>query len=568
MRYLVLACDYDGTLAHDGIVDPETIEALERLIASGRKLVLVTGRELDDLLHVFPRIDLFARVVGENGGVLYTPERRETRALAAPPPQEFLRELERREVSPLSVGRVVVATWEPNQNVVLELIHELGLELQVTFNKGAVMVLPSGVNKRSGLEAALVELGISPHNVVAVGDAENDHELLRASECGVAVANALPVLRQEADLVTRGSRGAGVRELIDRLLEDDLHSLQPTLLRHHLPLGIADDGREVRLNPYGSVVLLAGTSGGGKTTAATGLIDHLAERGYQVCVVDPEGDYEALEGAVATGSAEQPPNTDHVLQVLARPRDQAVVTLLGLPIEDRPRFFLSLLARLHEFRTGHGRPHWVVVDEAHHMLDESFWPPSTALPHEVGSLLLITVHPERINKSLLGRVDVLIAVGADGANTVTTFAHTLGVDIPRISARPEQSGQVILWDRRAPEALRVRLLGGRSARRRHLRKYAHGALGPDKSFFFRGPDGRLKLRAQNLALFNQIAEGVDDETWLHHLKQNDYSGWLREAIKDDELADEVRAIEQRDLPADASRHEIRRAIERRYTLPA
>jgi hydroxymethylpyrimidine pyrophosphatase-like HAD family hydrolase len=569
VRYLVLACDYDGTLAHDGVVDQEMIEALERLTASGRKLVLVTGRDLDDLLRVFPRIGLFSRVVAENGGLLYTPERREARALADPPPPAFVHELERRKVRPLSVGRVVVATWEPNQNVVLELIRELGLELQVSFNKGAVMVLPSGVNKRSGLAAALAELGISFHNVVSVGDAENDHEFLRASEVAVAVANALPALKEQADLVTSGARGAGVRELIDQLLEDDLSSLHPTLLRHHVPVGVTDSGSDVRLNPYGSVVLLAGASGAGKSTAATGIIDHLAERGYQVCVVDPEGDYEGLEGAVATGSADQPPNVDHVLQVLARPADHAVVTLLGMPIEDRPRFFLSLLARLHEFHVGMGRPHWLVVDEAHHMLDESFWPPSTELPHEVGSLLLITVHPERIHKSLLRRVDIMIAVGAQGKSTIEAFARAINAEPPKLPPEPEQPNQAIFWDRcNKAAALRVRVAGARSARRRHLRKYARGALGPDKSFYFRGPEGRLKLRCHNLALFNQIAEGVDDDTWQHHLQQHDYSSWIRDAIKDDDLAHEVHEIEQRELSPEASRLEIRHAIERRYTLEA
>ncbi len=413
MRYLVLACDYDGTLAHDGIVDGETLSALERLVQSGRKLVLVTGRELDDLLRVFPGVKLFHRVVAENGGVLYAPDRKHARALAPPPTEALVRELARRNVQPLSVGQTLIATWEPNQTTVLEVIQELGLEFQVIFNKGAVMVLPSGVNKKTGLAAALDELGIGLHNVVGVGDAENDHAFLNACECAVAVSNALPALKEQADIVTRKSRGAGVHELIDQLIADDLQSLEPKLTRHHILLGVADDGREVRLSPHGSVVLVAGTSGGGKSTAATGIVEHLAEREYQVCVIDPEGDYEGLPNAVTTGSADQPPSVEHVLQVLARPADQAVVNLLGLPIEDRPRFFLSLLARLHEFHSATGRPHWVAVDEAHHMLDESFWPASTALPHEVGSLLLITVHPERIYKALLERVDVLIAVGSD-----------------------------------------------------------------------------------------------------------------------------------------------------------
>jgi hypothetical protein len=239
-----------------------------------------------------------------------------------------------------------------------------------------------------------------------------------------------------------------------------------------------------------------------------------------------------------------------------------------LPIEDRPRFFLSLLARLHEFHSTTGRPHWVVVDEAHHMLDESFWPTSTALPHEVGSLLLITVHPERIFKSLLERVDLLIGVGADAAGTVSAFAQAIGSATPEIAATPKHSDQVLLWNRQDAATMRVKLAPARMARRRHRRKYARGELGPDKSFYFRGPGERLNLRAQNLALFNQLADGVDDETWLHHLNQHDYSSWFREAIKDDDLAEEAREIETKELPPAKSRLEIRRAIERRYTLDA
>src|SRR5205085_2848559 len=191
MRYLALATDYDGTLAHHGTVSDDTWAAVQRLRDSGRKVLLVTGRELEDLQRVCPRLDLFDLVVAENGALLYRPATRELRPLAEPPPEELLQELRRRGVGPVSVGHAIVATWEPHQAAVLGVIHDLGLELHVIFNKGAVMVLPTGVNKASGLGAALAELCLSPHNVVGVGDAENDHAFLALCECAVAVANAL-----------------------------------------------------------------------------------------------------------------------------------------------------------------------------------------------------------------------------------------------------------------------------------------------------------------------------------------------------------------------------------------
>ncbi len=227
MRYLALATDYDGTLATDGRVDEETLAALRRLRDSDRRLIMVTGRQLDDLLNVFPHLDLFEQVVVENGALLYQPVTREEKLLGEPPPKEFIKALQERGVDPLSVGRAIVATWHPHETTVLEVIRHLGLELQVIFNKNAVMVLPSGVNKASGLSAALSELGLSPHNTVGVGDAENDHAFLDFCGYGVAVANALPMLKEHADFVTQGARGAGVVELIDKLIASDLAELAP-----------------------------------------------------------------------------------------------------------------------------------------------------------------------------------------------------------------------------------------------------------------------------------------------------------------------------------------------------
>lgn len=222
MRYLVLALDYDGTLATEGRVDPEVMAALERLRASGRAVVLVTGREIQDLLGVFPDIQIFDRVIAENGALLYSPGDRQEKLLGESPSPELIRALRARGVTPLSVGRVIVATCEPHEAIVLQTIRELGLDLQVIFNKGAVMVLPAGVDKGTGLQTALEDLGFSTRDCVGIGDAENDRAFLSLCECSVAVANALPSVRNRADLITRGERGAGVVEVIDRLLADDL----------------------------------------------------------------------------------------------------------------------------------------------------------------------------------------------------------------------------------------------------------------------------------------------------------------------------------------------------------
>ncbi len=226
MRFQVLACDYDGTLASLGRVAERTVAAIERLRSSGRKLVLVTGRQLDDLIRVFPHIALFERVVAEDGAVLYRPGTCEVRLLGEAPPEELVAALRARGVDPLSVGRVIVATGEAHESTVRKAISQLGVTRHVSLNKGAVMVLPAGVNKGTGLTAALGELALSASHVVGVGDAENDQAFLRVCACAVAVANALPAVRAQADFVTSGENGAGVVELIDRLVATDLRDLE------------------------------------------------------------------------------------------------------------------------------------------------------------------------------------------------------------------------------------------------------------------------------------------------------------------------------------------------------
>lgn len=222
MQYSVLACDYDGTLAWDGVVDAKTTAALDRFRASGRRLLLVTGREMPDLQKVCPVLDRFDWIVAENGALLYRPADHFSRLLCAPASAKLAQKLVEANAQPLSIGRAIIATREPYETVVIEAIKDLGLDLQIILNKGAVMVLPTGVNKATGLTAVLKEITVHPQNVVGVGDAENDHAFLCMCGVGVAVANALPMLKASADIVTQGARGAGVTELIDRIISSDL----------------------------------------------------------------------------------------------------------------------------------------------------------------------------------------------------------------------------------------------------------------------------------------------------------------------------------------------------------
>jgi hydroxymethylpyrimidine pyrophosphatase-like HAD family hydrolase len=567
MHYYALACDYDGTLAHNGRVSKETLDAIDRLRASGRRLVLVTGRILSDLQDTFPEWTRFEYIVAENGAVIHDVKARDTIVLAEPPPNGFVEELRRREIEPLGIGNVIVATWEPHEKTVLDVIHEQGLELHVIFNKGAVMVLPSGVNKASGLKTALKAMELSPHNAVGVGDAENDHAFLQLCECAVAVANALPSVRDQVDLVLSRERGAGVIELIERIIATDLEELR--LPRHEIPLGKGEDGQDVHMRPFGENVLVCGSSAGGKSTLATALLECLASRGYQYFVVDPEGDYEEMEKAVVLGSAKAPLVIEEAMAVARKPGHQCVANLLGISLPDRPEFFSRLLAALMKLRVETGRPHWLVFDEAHHLLPSAKPMAPAVNPSTLASALMITVHPDHVAPEVLEKVDLVVAMGEHPERALKEFADVRGLARPDLPSRASEADG-LGWRPKSGEApFWFQGIQPKAERQRHHRKYAEGELGEDNSFYFKGRNGKLNLRAQNLIVFKQLAEGIDDETWLHHLKRSEYSKWFRKTIKDEDLAAAAERVEKdKDLKASESRRRILNAIDQRYTKPA
>src|SRR5438093_7577124 len=568
MRYHALACDYDGTIAWDGEVSENTILALEEVRKSGRKLILVTGRKLDDLIKVFPRIDLFDRVVAENGALLYRPATRKRRPLAQRPPDEFWQQLIKRGADRVSVGRVIVATWRPHEKTAVELIRDLGLELQIIFNKGAVMILPSGVNKATGLKVALAELGLSPHNVVGVGDAENDHAFLALCECSVAVNNALDTLKERVDWVTMASHGEGTTELSQALIATDLGFLEDRL-HHKVLLGKRADDSDVWIRPYGKNVLIAGTSGSGKSSLAMGFLERLEEQGYQFLIVDPEGDYSTFHGPVVLGDDTRPPSVSEVLDLLAKPDQNAIVNLIGLALNERPKFFETLLPRIQELRARTGRPHWIAVDESHHVLPSSWEAAGVTVSQRMYGLMVITLEPDRIAPAILSSIDVVIAIGKEPAEMINIFCKTVAETPPPLENVTLQPGEAFAWLRDSGEPpFEFQSSLPRAERRRHRRKYAEGELSPDLCFYFRGPEGKLNLKAQNLAIFLQIADGVDDETWLFHLKNGDIARWFPDVIKDPELALQVELMERGDVNADESRKHIRSEIEQRYILAA
>jgi hypothetical protein len=571
----VLACDYDGTLACEGGVAAVTVAALRRVRESGRKVVLVTGRLLDDLRAVFPDVDtLFDAVVPENGALLYFPARREVRTLGAPPEPALLAALERHGVE-YAVGASLVASAEVFAEQALAAIREAGLERTLIFNKGAMMLLPGGVTKGSGLLTALKAMELSPHNAVGVGDAENDHAFLAVCECAVAVADAIPALRERADVVTSAPNGAGVVEFIETHVMRDLADLLPRLTRHALTLGERAGGAPMTLTAHGTHLLIVGPSGSGKSTLTGVLVERLVEAGRTVCLLDPEGDYQplsGLEGVVVLGGKGEHalPEPEELGQLLPHRQTSVVLDLSALSRTEKVAYATKALATIAAVRATTGVPHWLVVDEAHHIAPFDGSSADGWLRPGSESVCLITLTAGELSRDVRPWVNAIASTDLEAfADGVRMLFGGAAVPLADLGETPLARGEAVLVDLRAPEprAERFRVGRRRIAHRRHVRKYVEGELPPDRSFYFRGPEGKLNLRAANLARFGELAEGVDEATWTHHLRERAYSGWVESMIKDPELAREVAAIEaMSDLGGAESRTRVLEAIRRRYAV--
>lgn len=562
MHILALAVDYDGTIAEDGAVSAETTDALRRFQQTGRKVLLVTGRQLVDLEHTCRCLDLFDYIVAENGAVLHQPQNGVTEVIASPPPSALVERLSSSGEIPLAVGQSIIATWHPHEHAVVNAIHDLGLEHQIIFNKDAVMVLPANVNKATGLKRALKALDISSFSVAGCGDAENDHSFLSVCGCSAAVANALPSLKQMVDIVLEADHGAGVAQLIDRIIQHDDRILP--LSRRGIVAGTDREGEPSYMRPE-DVILITGNSGCGKSSYLTLLTERMAAKGHEFCIIDPEGDYLSLKDAAIIGGLDVPPSTEDALRLLLQADINVVVNTMALSQAERKRLFAELMPSIRTMRESSGRPQWLIIDEAHYTLP---FPdkPSGPSPLSKSGAIIATVNPTSISPHILREVDVIVAMGTTAEELILQCADLLGpqtpVDLPHLAA-----GEFIVWPVKSKidgtTARVLRLEQPAQYHNRHSGKYAGGDVGHQRSFYFQG----VERYARNLREFLKIAAKVDDTVWMRHLKANDYSAWFRYVIRDDTLADIAAEIERdTELSPSESRNRISCVIHERYTI--
>jgi len=563
--YRAVAVDYDGTLTETDTPHPDVLAAIRRARGGGRLVVLVTGRILDSLLTSFPEAELaFDAMVGENGGVIWLPGKGR-RAVAQPVAGELDAALAARGV-PVERGSVLLATQAAYDHVVLEEIARRGLDVQLVRNRGALMLLPPGVSKGTGLLEALAELGVSGHSTIAVGDAENDHSLVESCELGVAVANAVPALQSHADVVLGERAGRGVIQLLSGpLLRGDLR-VQPK--RWQIRLGRDLDGSSVRVP--GSQINLAITGGpeSGKSHLAGLLAERLVTTGYSVCVIDPEGDHvglEALRGLVVVGGADPTPSAEQVRRLL---RLGSLVMDLSQRASDvrglETRHMLHLLA---EHRRRHGTPHWIILDEAH-LVPDLARVLGLAPGRFAAGVCAVTWRPERLSSDTLAAMDY--AVAFPGLHRAGASAlREAGFPVPTGADPPVTRGRIegLLLNRRAgkPFVADART----SPHLRHWHKYQSAELPYHQRFFFRERDRLTGAVAGSMADFHHEIARAAVEVLRHHASNRDFSRWTEDVIRDHALAERIRSVEERlrrngSSASEAGRRLLLEAIETHY----
>src|SRR4051794_16448526 len=216
-QYSLIAIDGDGTIVVDGKMPTSTRHALQRARAGGVLLVLVTGETFQQL-EEFPGVDMFDLVVAENGAVLINPVTRAETVLGRKPPADLVAALKEAGLTRLNVGQSIVSTKVDSAELLEAVVARQNIDWHVVRNRRDAMILPSGIDKASGLAVALQELRVPAAEAVAIGDAENDAAMFQLCGLGVAVADAVPFLKQRSDLVTRGGGGHALAEVVERLL--------------------------------------------------------------------------------------------------------------------------------------------------------------------------------------------------------------------------------------------------------------------------------------------------------------------------------------------------------------
>jgi hydroxymethylpyrimidine pyrophosphatase-like HAD family hydrolase len=575
VKLSVVALDYDGTIARDDRLDPSVRDAIAGARRRGIAVMLVTGRRLDELRRVAGNLCFVDGVVAENGAVVHFPEGGLTTTLAPPLPEAFAAEL-RRQGIPFDQGRCLIGADASSAPQMLHIIRELELPIVLLFNRSQLMALAQGISKATGLSAALETLRKSPRNALAIGDAENDHELLRVAEVGAAVEWGSASLRASADIVIHGDGPAAVGDFIRGVAASGRLPM-PDRPRRQLMLGHTQDGGEFSLAVRGRNVLIMGDTNSGKSWLAGLLCERLVLHGYSLCVIDPEGDYrtlDALPGVRVLGGEDGPPSPRALLHALRYPDRSVVIDLSWMEHHAKFEYIRSVLPALNTMRRRTGTPHRIVVDEGHYFLRDAV--KDRLLDLDFNGYTVVTYWPSQLPRELVAATEVILVTRESSAKEIDALrnhctacqhlARSAWDVLPRLALDQAVALPVAF---EATSDLRVFTIGERlTPHVRHRQKYVDVPVAESRAFVFRGV-GRAPLsRARTLREFVTMLEDLDAAHAEGYLRRGDFSRWIADVFGDHALARELRAYEGAHVPAQASEAVARivAAISSRYEL--
>jgi hydroxymethylpyrimidine pyrophosphatase-like HAD family hydrolase len=564
----VLALDFDGTIAVNDTIDVDVVGAITEARAAGLLVVLVTGRILREVENRLCGPPLFDAVVAENGAVLRLPSSESPVMLSEGPHRRFVAELKRCGI-PHQSGLCVVGAEADAAPQIVEIIRRLGLPLGITFNLGRLMVLPHGVSKASGLQEALWRLRASVHNAVAIGNAENDHQLLEACELGAAVAWGSEELQRSADEVVPGSGPVAVARYIREILSQPRIPAE-RMGRRQVHLGTLDTGQPLDLAIRGRNLLIGGDPKSGKSWVAGSLCERLILQRYSVCILDPEGDYaglEALPGVIVQRLVGDDASFTELERVLTHPDLSLVIDMSATAQDDKPALVRRLLEMLNRLRRATGTPHRVVVDEAHYFLNRLDDP--GLFDRELGGYLLVTYRISDLSPDILRASEAVIVTRVEDRRQALTLLG-LASDVGRA-----EEWLALLAELAIDEAVllpglfesdtslkRFRIAPRLTTHVRHRQKYAEIPVCLGQEFVFTRDGRPTGGRARTVRELLLILPALPDDVVQAHLARGDFRRWIEEVFGDYELGAAIRPLEQTDVST--ARDILHTAIAQRY----
>lgn len=549
MLLRAIAIDYDGTIAEHGVLNPRVRDAIVEARSTGLYVVIVTGRILRELRRVVGDLTFVDGVVAENGAVILLPNGHR-RLLAPPPFPLLLNELSDRGIE-FVVGRCLVEMDAEYADTVLSIIRQNELPLTIVFNKNRVMVLPRFICKSSGLREMLDILGTTIHNTIGIGDAENDYELLKDCEYGVAVNWAPEILKSEADFVIPGDTLDSVAAYIRSVAHNKRIPIRG-MSHRTLVLESKAGQASFEIANRGRNILIAGDSKSGKSWIAGLFCEQMIHQRYTVIVIDPEGDYSSLASLPNTlmiGAGNPLPDFRDMV-FLFRQGLSLILNFSHMSFEDKTAYIQQLLPLAAKYRRKRGYPHAILIDECHYFINDEICTEGTMLDPELGSYILVTYRPSILPAKVIKSAEVLVATRITDSQEVDAISGGKDPESTdnwyEILANLETTAAVLLPPTEEADGRpqHFSVVPRLTMHVRHRHKYFENRLRSDQAFVYTKQGSPVGLPVFTLHDLAESVTTIDKDVVSGHLERHDFSHWILGVFDDRDLAMEIEGLER------------------------